>query len=235
MNGTLKYYSPNADGCRRYFDSQYSKPESYWGDQPNLMVPLISSYLRPGSRVLVVGCGEGRDAIFLARLGFEVVATEISEPGLVRAKESAAEKKLEIEFRLLDAHEPHDHLGEFDAVLMMNILQFLDQDSIPGRIEHFKSLVISGGIFSAQLFTVEDPVFNRLRESGEIQPGVLSIEDPARNYNVRYFEKGELASFFGDWEKIYYHEGLMWDKPHGTQTDFHLHGIAQMIARNGRR
>lgn len=199
------------------------------------MVPLISSYLRPGSRVLVVGCGEGRDAIFLARLGFEVVATEISEPGLARAKEYSADKELEIDFRLLDAHEPHDHLDTFDAVLMMNVLQFLDHDSMLGRIEHFKSLVRSGGVFSAQLFTVEDPVYNQLKEEGKIPEGLLSIEDPVRNYSVRYFEKGELASFFADWEKIYYHEGLIWDKPHGTQTDFHLHGIAQIIARNETR
>jgi tellurite methyltransferase len=225
-----KNYSPNAERCRQYFDKQYSKAESFWGDQPNLMVPLISCYLHPGSRALVVGCGEGRDAIFLARLGFEVVATEISEKGLARASRAATEKGLKIQFELIDAQTPHDHLGEFDSVLMMNIIQYLEPATIPDRIEHFKSLLQPGGIFCAQLFTVEDPKFLESENSKSAEK-LLTIEDPERKFSLRYFERAELASYFAGWEMIYYHEGLIWDKPHGILSDFHLHGIAQMIAR----
>jgi len=223
--------SPDLEKCRQFFDVQYSKSGSYWGDQPNLLVPLVSSYLRPQSRILIVGCGEGRDAVFLARLGFEVVATEISPKGLMRAEEISSYNGHKPELLLLDAHKPHDHLGAFDAVLLMNVIQFLNPDSISERIEHFKSLVNSRGIFSAQLFTIEDPRYLALINSGDEIIGRLTVEDPERKYRVRYFEKGELASYFHSWEMIYYHEGLMWDKPHGAQLDFHQHGIAQMIAR----
>jgi len=217
--------------CRQYFDLQYSKPVSYWGDQPNLLVPLLSIHLRPGSRMLVIGCGEGRDAIFLARLGFDVIATEISRNGLKRAKEISSENGYKLELLYLDAHGPHDHLGKFEAVLIMNVIHFLSPDSISERIEHFKSLVKPGGIFTAQLFTVEDPRYLDIGKSDDDFTGQLIVEDPARNYRVRYFEKGELASYFTDWKLIYYHEGLIWDKPHGIQSDFHQHGIAQTIAR----
>ncbi len=227
----LKDFESATEKCRQYYDAQYSKSYSYWGDQPNLLVPLISSYLHPGSRILVVGCGEGRDAIFLARLNFEVVATEISSFGLRRASDCISEEINRLELYMLDAHEPHDHLGEFDAALMMNVIQHLNPDSIPDRIEHFKSLVKPGGIFSAQLFTVEDPHYlNAVNSAGEFGRR-LTIEHPERKYRIRFFEKGELRSYFEDWEMIHYHESLIWDKPHGVQSDFHQHGMAQMIAR----
>ncbi|UCE66664.1 MAG: class I SAM-dependent methyltransferase [Candidatus Zixiibacteriota bacterium] len=227
----LKDLESATEKCRRYYDAQYSKSSSYWGEQPNLLVPLISSYLRPDSRILVVGCGEGRDAIFLARLDFEVVATEISSFGLKRAKEIVSEENGSLVLLMLDAHEPHDHLGQFDAVLMMNVIQHLSPDLIPDRIGHFKSLVKPGGIFSAQLFTVEDPHFLSAANSAGGFSRRLTIEHPERKYRIRFFEKGELRSYFNGWEMIHYHEGLIWDKPHGVQSDFHQHGMARMIAR----
>jgi SAM-dependent methyltransferase len=227
----LKDLESGIEKCRRYYDSEYSRSGSYWGDQPNLLVPLVSSYLAPGSRILVVGCGEGRDAIFLARLDFEVVATEISSYGLKRAKEIISGEDRRLELLILDAHESHDHLGQFDAVFMMNVIQHLNPDTIPDRIEHFKSLVKSQGIFSAQLFTVEDPHYSDIVNSDGEGTKSLTIEHPERKYKIRFFEKGELASYFEGWEMIHYHEGLIWDKPHGVQSAFHQHGIAQMIAR----
>ena len=221
-----------SDLCRDYFEGQYSKGGSYWGDQPNLLVPLVSSHLKPHSRVLVVGCGEGRDALFLARLGFDVVATEIAENGLNKIREALKNNGVEIELLKLDAHERHDHLGIFDAVFLMNLLQFLDPDRITDRISHFQSLVGPGGFMSVQVFTTEDPQYQDLLRSGDIGPGTLAVSHPTRKYMIRFFEKRELAGYFSGWEFIYYHEGLMWDKPHGTsEDDFHQHGLAQMLAR----
>ena len=222
---------PHSEKCKDYFEEQYSKEETYWGDQPNLIVPLISSHLRPGSRVLVVGCGEGRDAIFLARLGFDVVATEISFNGLDRALKISLESGQKLEFFQLDAHQPHDHFGKFNAILMMNILQFLNPDLVIDRIRHFQTVVENEGLFCAQLFTVEDPMFKQAEDNNQVLDDQLVVEHPERKYRVRFFEKGELASYFKNWEMIYYHEGRIWDKPHGTQTEIHQHGLAQMIAR----
>ena len=221
-----------SDSCRDYFERQYSKEGSYWGDQPNLLVPLVSSHLKPHSKVLVIGCGEGRDALFLARLGFDVVATEIAESGLSKIRDAVKNNGVKIEPIKLDAHEPHDHLGIFDAVFMMNVLQFLDSDRIPDRMCHFQSLVARGGFMSLQVFTTEDPQYQNLIQGGVIAPGTLIAKHPTRKYMIRFFEKRELAAYFRGWELIYYHEGLMWDKPHGTsEDDFHQHGLAQMLAR----
>ena len=113
----------------------------------------------------------------------------------------------------------------------MNILQFLHPEKTADIIEHFQSLVTPGGFMSVQVFTTEDPHYIDQLEKSNISPGDLVAEHPTRGYKIRFCEKVELSSYFRGWELIYYHEGLMWDKPHGVQTDFHQHGMAQMIAK----
>ncbi len=216
---------------RDYFDNQYSQPASYWGDQPNLLIPLISSLMPPGIRVLDIGCGEGRDALFLARHGFDVVATEIAAAGLTKIRDTIKDTNLNIGTFELDAVDSHNHLGKFDLVLLMNILQFLPPDTIGERIEYFKSLVEPEGIFSAEAFTIEDPSFAKNLKSLGLPESARTLEHNQRGYSVTFLDKGYLAGHFRDWEIIYYHEGLIWDKPHGTQTAFHQHGLAQIIAR----
>jgi len=227
MDDSLKY----SEICGSYYNEQYAKARSYWGEQPNLLVPLVSSHLKPHSRVLVIGCGEGRDALFLARLGFEVVATDIAENGLQRLRESIKGADLNLQVHNFDAHLPHDHLGEFQAMLLMNVLQFLQPEKIGQRLAHFQSLVKPGGFMSIQVFTTEDPEYQQQLREGSISTADLVAEHSVRKYKIRFFQKGELASYYRGWEFIYYHEGLMWDKPHGIHGDFHQHGLAQMIAK----
>ncbi len=221
--------------CKEYFNGQYSRDESYWGDQPNLLVPLVGSYLAPGSRALVVGCGEGRDALFLARLGFDVIATEIAEEGLNRIRRMMGNNGIKLELLTLDAHQPHDHLGLFDSVLLITVLPFLRSDMISERIEHFKSLVKPGGIICVQTFTVEDSNYKQYIKEKRESFGHNTFRHLSKNYYISFFDRGELASYFNGWEFIHYNEGLLWDKPHGQESDFHQHGMALMIARKPNR
>ena len=137
----------------------------------------------------------------------------------------------QVELIKLDAHLPHDRLGFFDGVLLMNVIQFMQPDRISEQLAHFQSLVVPGGIFSVEVFTVDDPHYREWLDSGVMTIGPLIFEHPTRKYPVKFFDRGELASYFGGWEFIHYHEGLLWDKPHGIQTGFHQHGLAQIIAR----
>jgi ubiquinone/menaquinone biosynthesis C-methylase UbiE len=54
-------------------------------------------------RALDIGCGAGREAIFLAEAGYEVIGVDISEEGIRIAKERSHEKGLPIDWRVGDA------------------------------------------------------------------------------------------------------------------------------------
>jgi ubiquinone/menaquinone biosynthesis C-methylase UbiE len=72
--------------------------------------------IEPGARVLDVACGTGGVALRAARAGANVVGIDISADQLVKARSSAGDEGLAIEFDEGDCQElPYDD-GEFDAV-----------------------------------------------------------------------------------------------------------------------
>ncbi|WP_018501561.1 class I SAM-dependent methyltransferase [Parafrankia discariae] len=66
------------------WDTRYSEREQLWSGRPNGALVAEVAALTPG-RVLDVGCGEGADAVWLARGGWDVTALEVSGLALERA------------------------------------------------------------------------------------------------------------------------------------------------------
>ncbi len=73
------------------YDKRYEREDYYWGLLPNRICYDIMKLLPPIKpyRVLDIGCGEGRNAIFLAGLGHTVDAFDISAAGIEKAREGS--------------------------------------------------------------------------------------------------------------------------------------------------
>ena len=69
-------------------------------------------------RILDVGCGTGRHAIELAKLGYKITGVDLSNSQLKRAKEKAASANVNIDFQLMDARYVN-FVAEFDLVMMI--------------------------------------------------------------------------------------------------------------------
>ncbi|MGW6394719.1 class I SAM-dependent methyltransferase [Streptomyces sp. NPDC055103] len=69
---------------RAEWDSRYADRGQLWSGKPNGALVAEVAGLTPG-RVLDVGCGEGADAVWLARGGWDVTALEVSSIALERA------------------------------------------------------------------------------------------------------------------------------------------------------
>lgn len=71
-----------------FWDERYRSAQRIWSGDPNpQLVAEVAG--RPPGRALDVGCGEGADAIWLARQGWAVVGTDISSVALERAAQHA--------------------------------------------------------------------------------------------------------------------------------------------------
>lgn len=71
------------------WDARYSEPDdALWSGRPNGRLLVEVANLTPG-RALDIGCGEGADAIWLARSGWTVTAIDISEVAVDRARAAA--------------------------------------------------------------------------------------------------------------------------------------------------
>ncbi|SFO77711.1 Major Facilitator Superfamily protein [Actinomadura madurae] len=75
---------------QEYWDGRYSEHHHLWSGDPNAVLVEEVTGLEPGT-ALDLGCGEGADAIWLARRGWRVTAADISGVALERAARHAAE------------------------------------------------------------------------------------------------------------------------------------------------
>ncbi|MFD3665287.1 class I SAM-dependent methyltransferase [Streptomyces sp. NPDC058659] len=80
---------------RAEWDSRYADRHQLWSGRPNGALVAESADLVPG-RVLDVGCGEGADAVWLARGGWDVTALEVSGVALERAAGHARDAGVDV-------------------------------------------------------------------------------------------------------------------------------------------
>ncbi|MFG1922223.1 FAD-dependent oxidoreductase [Cryptosporangium sp. NPDC048952] len=106
----------SSDELARTWDERYSEGDMIWSGEPNQVLVTEVADLTPG-RVLDLGCGEGGDAVWFARQGWQVTAVDISQVALERAQRHAAEagvgERIDFQRHNLAVSFPE---GEFDLV-----------------------------------------------------------------------------------------------------------------------
>ena len=88
---------PN-DHSPQDWDARYDEEAQIWSGNPNQVLVDEVAALSPGT-ALDVGCGEGADAIWLARQGWAVTAIDISKVALNRARAAAEQVEIDIDWQ----------------------------------------------------------------------------------------------------------------------------------------
>jgi SAM-dependent methyltransferase len=100
------------------WDARYGEREgARWSGRPNGRLVSEVADLTPG-RALDVGCGEGADAIWLARNGWTVTAIDISDVAVGRARAAAELAGTAVEWICGDVLRTAFPAGSFDLVSM---------------------------------------------------------------------------------------------------------------------
>lgn len=87
-----------------FWDERYAEAPYAYGNEPNDFVREVADRIPPG-RVLCLGEGQGRNAVFLALRGFDVTAMDQSRMGLMRAEALAAERGVKLTTIAADLQE----------------------------------------------------------------------------------------------------------------------------------
>ncbi|MGR4879112.1 SAM-dependent methyltransferase [Streptomyces sp. LARHCF249] len=101
---------------QEFWDARYSESDRIWSGRANDVLVREAADLAPG-RALDLGCGEGADAVWLARQGWHVTGADISGVALERAARHAEEAGVgdRVEWQRHDFAESFP-AGEFDLV-----------------------------------------------------------------------------------------------------------------------
>ena len=89
--------NPYAKADAQFWNSLYEERPARWSGNPNPQLIAEASDLEPGT-ALDVGCGEGADALWLARRGWKVTGTDISSVALGRAQAHVEGEGVDIEW-----------------------------------------------------------------------------------------------------------------------------------------
>lgn len=98
-----------------FWDQRYSQPDFAYGTMPNEYLKSKLLSLSPG-RILLPAEGEGRNAVFAAKLGWDVFAFDISVEGKKKAEKLALTNGVMIDYQVLDLESVDYPVNYFDAI-----------------------------------------------------------------------------------------------------------------------
>lgn len=131
----------------------YYQTENLFGDPYPELIAFFRKYPKNG-KVLDVGCGQGRDAIALARMGFEVTGIDYSKVGIGQMNQIAKKENLNLKGIRADIFQVDNFKG-YDYVLLDSMFHFAKKDRIKETefIQHIVSKIKKGCIL---IFCIQD-------------------------------------------------------------------------------
>jgi SAM-dependent methyltransferase len=161
------------------WDARYAEREgSMWSGRPNGRLVTEVADLTPGA-ALDVGCGEGADAIWLASRGWNVIAIDISDVALDRARE-AAEKAgaTSVEWLRGDALQAPLPRGSFDLVSMQ--YPALPKAAGDAAMRTLLDTVLPGGLLLAVYHDLDDEHRAHMKSRGVDPSDYFGVDDIGR-------------------------------------------------------
>ena len=129
---------------RDAWNQRYAGTELVWTAQPNRFLVAETEDLPPG-RALDLACGEGRNAVWLARRGWSVTGVDFAGAGLAKAARLAAEAGVEAEWVESDLLDYEPPVGAADLVIVFYLQ--VPADDRRAILRSAASAVAAGGTF----------------------------------------------------------------------------------------
>ncbi|HYG77066.1 MAG TPA: class I SAM-dependent methyltransferase [Planctomycetota bacterium] len=99
-----------------FWNERYSGDDLAYGSAPNEFLASVAGQFPPAGEALDIGAGEGRNALFLASRGLNVLAVDQSAVGMQKAQRLASERGLSLRTQAVDLQNFDAPPNSFDVV-----------------------------------------------------------------------------------------------------------------------
>ena len=159
-----------------------------------------------------VGCGDGKNCLYLAGLGYKNVdAFDLSESGVARLNRIAADKNLSVNAWVQDLTK-YEFSKPYSLIMSFGTLHFVEKEEWKSFLRKAKENTIPNGIHIIQLFT------NVLPASPDIAPLAVGLADDE-----------EIKEIYSDWEILQFKSYTFEDEHPGVPK--HFHASNKIVAR----
>lgn len=189
-----QHYDIGNDLYTKMLDSRLTYTCGYWKDaktleeaqENKLRLTCEKLGLKPGMRVLDIGCGWGSFAIFAAKeYGVSVVGVTISKEQVALAQKRAGD--LPVEFRLIDYRNmPKEYDNHFDRVVSLGMFEHVGRKNYPQFFSIVDSVLTDDGLFllhtigTESTYNAVDPWINKHIFPNGILPTLHQVEAAAQ-------------------------------------------------------
>lgn len=171
----------------------YCQPQDYFVKKYNLTVThseVLSAvkYISSGT-ALDLGCGRGRNSLYLNSLGFDVTAVDHSSESIGFLNRIITQEEIKhLHTAIYDINQA-DISGSYDLIISTVVMMFLQRDRIPAIIKNMQANTKING-------------YNL------IVCAMDTVEYPCSMPFSFTFKENELADYYQGWEMIKYNEEL---------------------------
>ena len=196
------------------YEQLYQSESYYWGLKP---APFLNELLESSSKkpseldVLDIGCGEGKDAVYLASLGCRVTAFDITESGIRKTYRLSEQHNAILSAFTADINSFRLN-KTFDIIYSSGTLQYLREENIAPFFEKIERLTNPGGIVYFNVFV--DKPFLPL--------------PPDWDREEKMWRTGDLFRWFADWRILSLKEEIFEDDSGGIK---HFHCMDTVMAQ----
>ena len=136
------------------WESRFAAPEYLFGTAPNAFLKSQAHRLEPGQKALALADGEGRNGVWLAELGLDVLSLDFSANALKKARALAALRRVDLRFQQVDLATWPWPTAELDVIVAI-FIQFADPPFRQRIFDGIKTALKPGGLLLMQGYRPE--------------------------------------------------------------------------------
>ncbi len=209
------------------YNLYYKTNADVFGKTPEKILVDYVKLISKKYHVLDIGAGQGRNTIYLSKLGYKVDAMDPSSVSIKMMDEIKNTEKLNFNTFNKDFKNFKSNKN-YSAVLAFGLIQILDRDEIDLLKNKISSWLKKDGLLFITSFLISDDSHKRIKnESKEI--GKNSYLRPGGEKRT-FFEPNEIMKLFQEYKSVYYWEGLGPEHRHGN-SPFERHALVEAVFR----
>ncbi len=137
-----------------HWNERFSAPGYLFGTEPNAFLKSQAHRLRKGQSALSIADGEGRNGVFLAERGLDVLSVDFSPVALAKARELAKARGVAVKFEQANVLTWTWPVAQFDVVAAI-FVQFATAGERPRFFAGMKQALKPGGLLLMQAYRPE--------------------------------------------------------------------------------
>ena len=134
------------------WEARFAGPEYHFGTEPNAFLKSKADLLKPGQKALSIADGEGRNGVFLAEQGLDVLAMDFSPTALAKSQALARQRGVTIRTEQADLDTWRWPAGAFDVVVAI-FFQFCAPPLRTRVFDSIKRALKPGGLLLMEGYT----------------------------------------------------------------------------------